>query len=215
MALPASFLDELRARTPMAALVSRRVKLSRSGKSWKGCCPFHGEKTPSFYVYDDGYHCFGCGAHGDAIAFVMNGQGASFIEAVEMLASEAGLDVPKPTPAAAEAEQQRLDLTGVLDLAATIFQRQLHTPGGNAALGYLRGRGLTDDTIARFGLGWSGEGRGALITEMGRDGVDVARMAEAGLRRPGAWRCQAEIYQWAGIAGFLQGAESLCPGLGP
>ncbi len=181
MALPASFLDELRARTPMAALVSRGVKLSRSGKSWKGCCPFHGEKTPSFYVYDDGYHCFGCGAHGDAIAFVMNGQGASFIEAVEMLAAEAGLDVPKPTPAAAEAEQQRLDLTGVLDLAATIFRRQLHAPGGTAALGYLRGRGLTDDTIARFGLGWSGEGRGALIAEMVRDGVDAARMAEAGL----------------------------------
>ena len=181
MALPASFLDELRARTPMPALVGRTVKLSRSGKSWKGCCPFHGEKTPSFYVYDDGYHCFGCGAHGDAIGFVMNTQGASFREAVDSLASEAGLDVPKPTPAAAEAERQRLDLNGVLDLAATIFQRQLREPGGAAALAYLRGRGLAGDTIARFGLGWSGEGRGALIAELAREGVDPARMAEAGL----------------------------------
>ena len=83
MALPPAFLDELRARTPMAALVGRKVKLARSGKSWKGCCPFHGEKTASFHVYDDGYHCFGCGAHGDAIGFVMNTEGAGFVEAVE------------------------------------------------------------------------------------------------------------------------------------
>ena len=76
MALPASFLDELRARTPLPAVIGRRVRLARSGRQWKGCCPFHGEKTPSFYVYDDHYHCFGCGAHGDAITFVMQSQGA-------------------------------------------------------------------------------------------------------------------------------------------
>ncbi len=96
--LPDSFLEELRARTPLAALIGRRVKLSRSGRQMKGCCPFHGEKTPSFYVYDDGYHCFGCGAHGDAISFVMQTAGASFMEAVQSLAGEAGLDVPKPSP---------------------------------------------------------------------------------------------------------------------
>src|SRR5690348_5144700 len=96
MALPPQFLDELRARTPLAAVVSRRVRLARSGRQWKGCCPFHGEKTPSFYVYEDGhYHCFGCGAHGDAIGFVMQSEGTSFTEAVERLAGEAGLDVPK------------------------------------------------------------------------------------------------------------------------
>ena len=71
MALPPAFLDELRARTPMHGLVSRRVKLSKSGRNWRGCCPFHNEKSPSFYVYDDGFHCFGCGAHGDAISFTM------------------------------------------------------------------------------------------------------------------------------------------------
>ena len=181
MALPPAFLDELRARTPMPALVGRKVKLSRSGKSWKGCCPFHGEKTPSFYVYDDGYHCFGCGAHGDAIGFVMNTEGAGFIEAVERLAGEAGLDVPKPSPAAAEAERERLDVTGVLDLAAASFARRLHEREGREALAYLRGRGLTDETIQRFGLGWSGEGRGDLVGEMGRAGVDPSRLAEAGL----------------------------------
>ena len=181
MALPPAFLDELRARTPMAALVGRKVKLARSGKSWKGCCPFHGEKTPSFYVYDDGYHCFGCGAHGDAIGFVMQAEGAGFVEAVERLAGEAGLDVPKPSPQAAEAERERLDLNGVLAAAAASFVRRLHEREGREALAYLRGRGLTDETIARFGLGWSGEGRGDLVAELGRAGIDPARMAEAGL----------------------------------
>ena len=181
MALPPAFLDELRARTPMAALVGRKVKLARSGKSWKGCCPFHGEKTASFYVYDDGYHCFGCGAHGDAIGFVMNTDGAGFIEAVERLAGEAGLDVPKQSPAAAEAERDRLDLTGVLDLAAASFTRRLHEPQGREALAYLHGRGLSDETIQRFGLGWSGDGRGSLVAELARLDIDPARMLEAGL----------------------------------
>ena len=181
MALPPAFLDELRARTPLAALIGRKVKLARSGKSWKGCCPFHGEKTPSFYVYDDGYHCFGCGAHGDAIGFVMNSESAGFIEAVERLAGEAGLEVPKPSPAAAEAERERLDLTGVLDLAAASFVRRLHAREGREALDYLRGRGLTEETIQRFGLGWSGDGRGELSAELKRADVDPARMAEAGL----------------------------------
>ena len=103
MPLPSAFLDELRARIPLPAVIGRRVRLSAPGRQWKGCCPFHGEKTPSFYVYDDHYHCFGCGAHGDAISFVMQSQGAGFIEAVEQLAAEAGLDVPKPSPEAAEA----------------------------------------------------------------------------------------------------------------
>ena len=181
MALPASFLDEVRARTPMAALVGRRVKLARSGKSWKGCCPFHEERSASFHVYDDGYHCFGCGAHGDAISFLMNTQGASFIDAVEALAGEAGLDVPKPSPAVEQAERQRLDLSGVLDLAAEAYQRRLFGREGAAALAYLRGRGLTEDTIRRFGLGWSGDGRGGLVAELGQGGIEPARMAEAGL----------------------------------
>lgn len=184
MALPAAFLDELRARTPLAAVIGRRVKLARSGRQWKGCCPFHGEKTPSFYVYDDHYHCFGCGAHGDAITFVMQSQGAGFTEAVEQLAAEAGLDVPKPSPQAAEAERRRLDLHGVLEAAAAAFQRRLFLAEGRAGLDYLRGRGLSDETIRRFGLGWSGEGRGSLIAELGREGIGPDLLAEAGLLRP-------------------------------
>jgi DNA primase len=185
MALPPSFLDELRIRTPLSAVIGRRVRLARSGRQWKGCCPFHGEKTPSFYVYDDHYHCFGCGAHGDAIGFVMQSQGAGFMEAVEQLATEAGLEVPKPSPEAAEADRKRHDLTSVLELAQTTYQRRLRLPEGRAALEYLRGRGLTEDTIQRFGLGWSGEGRGALIGDLKREGVEQDLLMETGLLRGG------------------------------
>lgn len=182
MALPPAFLDELRARTPMHGLVSRRVKLRKSGRNWTGCCPFHSEKTPSFYVYEDGYHCFGCGAHGDAIGFVMQTSGASFMDTVESLAAEAGLEVPKPSPRAAEVEQDRQDLVGVMDRAQAEFARLLHTPQGAAGLAYLRGRGLSDATIARFGLGWSGEGRGSLVRALAP--IEPDRLEECGLLRP-------------------------------
>lgn len=183
MALPAQFLEELRARTPLAALIGRRVRLAKSGRQWKGCCPFHGEKSPSFYVYDDHFHCFGCGAHGDAITFVMQSQGSGFMEAVEALSGEAGLDVPKATPEAAEAERRRHDLHSVLAAAAAFFQRRLAGSDGARGRDYLRGRGLTDATIARFGLGWSGDGRGGLVNELRADGIEPGMLLEAGLLR--------------------------------
>src|ERR1700753_1434667 len=128
MALSPAFLEELRARTPLAAVVGGRVKLARSGGQMKGCCPFHNEKTPSFYVYEDGYHCFGCGAHGDAIGFVMQTQSAGFMEAVQQLAAEAGLQVPQPSPEAAEAERRQHDLVSVLQAAQASYQRRLGLP---------------------------------------------------------------------------------------
>ena len=185
MALPAGFLDELRARTPLGAVVGRRVKLARSGRNWKGCCPFHNEKTPSFYVYENGFHCFGCGASGDAISFVMQTQGLGFIEAVEQLAGEAGMDVPKPTPEAAAAEQRRHSLQEVLEAAQAAYRRRLHLPEGARALEYLRGRGLSEGTIERFGLGWSGEGRGVIAAELARQGIATDLLLDAGLLRPG------------------------------
>ena len=183
MALPSGFLDELRARVPLATLIGRRHKLERSGRQWKTCCPFHGEKTASFYVYDDHYHCFGCGAHGDAITFVMQSEGAGFMEAVERLAAEAGLEVPKLSPAVAEAERRRHTLSGVLETAAAFFQRKLFLPEGRKALEYLTGRGLSDETIRSFGLGWSGEGRGALLAGLGREGITQDLLIETGLLR--------------------------------
>src|SRR6202790_1366404 len=183
MALPPQFLDELRARTPLSAVIGRRVRLARSGRQWKGCCPFHGEKTPSFYVYDDHYHCFGCGVHGDAITFVMQSQGASFPEAVEQLAAEAGMHVPTPSPEAAEAEKRRLDLAGILEAPSASFQRRLFLPEGREAREYLTARGLSDETIDRYGLGWSGEGRGAVASDLAREGVTVEQLVDAGLMR--------------------------------
>ena len=176
MALPAGFLDELRARTPLAALVGRRVRLARSGRQWKGCCPFHGEKTPSFYVYEDGhYHCFGCGAHGDAISFVMqsrgrrlHGGGRAACRRGRAGGAEALAGGGRGRAAAARPR------IGVLEAAQASYQRRLFLPEGAPALDYLRGRGLTEETIRRFGLGWSGEGRGALAAELARDGIDAA-----------------------------------------
>ena len=183
MALPPDFLDELRARTPLPGLIGRRTRLTRSGRNWKACCPFHNEKSPSFYVYDDHYHCFGCGAHGDAITFVMQTEGAAFMEAVERLAAEAGLEVPKPSPRAAERERERRDLHGVLAAAADAYARRLRAPEGADALAYLKRRGVSEESIARFGLGWSGDGRGGLVSELANQGIATEQMEQAGLLR--------------------------------
>ncbi|MFC4166640.1 DNA primase [Teichococcus aestuarii] len=185
MSLPPNFLEELRLRTPLAPLIGRSVKLTRAGRQWRGCCPFHGEKSPSFYVYDDHYHCFGCGAHGDAIAYVMQSQGASFPEAVERLAAEAGLEVPKATPQQARREEKRRDLHGVMQAAAEAFQRRLRLPEGRAGLDYLLRRGLSEETIRKFGLGWSGGGRGTLAADLKPLGIEPPQLVEAGLMRAG------------------------------
>ncbi len=104
MSLSPAFLDELRARTTLSVLVGRTVKLQRAGREHRACCPFHNEKSPSFYVNDDKgfYHCFGCGAHGDAIRWLTEHQGLPFIDAVKDLAQAAGLDMPAPDRRAAE-----------------------------------------------------------------------------------------------------------------
>jgi len=181
MQLPPSFLEELRARTPLPELIGSRVRLSRSGRQWKACCPFHDEKTPSFQVYDDHFHCYGCGAHGDAISFVMQSQGLGFMEAVTELASRAGLSVPQPSAEAEVAQAARQDAFSVLEAAARAFARRLFLPEGRAALAYLSERGLTEQTIRDFALGWSGEGRGALVAELAREGFSEARLLTAGL----------------------------------
>jgi DNA primase len=185
VAIPESFLDELRARLPLAAVVGRRVQLRRVGRDLKGLCPFHAEKTPSFHVREDKgfYHCFGCGAHGDAIRFVMNTENLGFLDAVEKLAAEAGLSVPKPTPEAAAAAARQASLAEVAEKAARHFAESLWRREGAAALAYLRGRGLADETIRAFGLGWSGEGRGALAQALKGDGVTAEQLVAVGLMK--------------------------------
>ena len=182
MAFDAAFLDELRNRTPLASLIGRRNKLVRSGRNWKTCCPFHGEKTPSFYVYDDHFHCFGCGAHGDAISYVMQSEGRSFPEAVEQLANEAGLDIPKSDPRTEARAREVKSLGDVLNLVQASYRRRLFLPEGREGLAYLRGRGLSDATIERFGLGWSGDGR-RLVEELRPHDVTPDMLVQAGLMR--------------------------------
>jgi DNA primase len=185
VALPESFLDELRARTPLGALVGRRVRLTRAGRELKGLCPFHTEKTPSFHVVEDKgfFHCFGCGAHGDAIGFVMRCENLGFMEAVERLAGEAGLTVPRANPEAAAAAERAAGLSAIAEAAAAAFLRRLHLPEGWPALDYLRRRGLTDETIRLFGLGWSGEGRGAIAADLRGQGVTVEQLVAVGLMK--------------------------------
>jgi DNA primase len=184
MALPAHFLEELRARTPMAPLVARRVKLTRAGRNWRGLCPFHNEKSPSFHVYENGFHCFGCGASGDAISWVMQTQGLEFIEAITALAAEAGMDVPAPTPRAAEEARARADIFAVLEAAQASFARRLAAPEGEAGRAYLAARGLDAAACARHGIGWAPDGRDTLIRELAPQDIQLAQLVEAGLARP-------------------------------
>ena len=135
MAIPEHFLVELRSRIGLADLIGRRVKLVKRGREYTGLCPFHNEKSPSFTVNEDKdfYHCFGCSAHGNAINFVMNTEGLSFPEAVERLAAEAGMDVPRSTPRDQEAEARRKDLYDVMQIAAEWFEGQLVGMAGQGA----------------------------------------------------------------------------------
>jgi len=161
MAFPPGFLDELRARISLAGLVGRRVRLTRKGREHAGLCPFHNEKTPSFYVVEDKgfFHCFGCGAHGDAIGYLMRADNLDFIEAIERLAGEAGLQVPQSTPQERERAQRQKTLLEALAAAAALFEAQLWAPGGARAREYLFGRGLDEETIRRFRLGWADDHR--------------------------------------------------------
>jgi len=188
MAFPPHFLEELRRRLSLANAISRRIKLQRRGREFVGLCPFHKEKTPSFSVVEEKgfYHCFGCGAHGDVISFTMQTGNLSFPEAVEALAREAGLEVPKPTPEERERAQRQTTLRGALDAAAQWFEEQLHGPAGREALAYLGKRGLDPDTIRRFRLGFAPDRRTALKLALGKIFPEPL-LIEAGLvRKPTA-----------------------------
>ena len=192
MAFPPQFLDELRARVPVTSVVGRRLKLTRKGRESQGLCPFHNEKTPSFTVNDDKgfFHCFGCGAHGDAIGFEMRIGHLSFTEAVERLAAEAGLEVPKATPEEQVREQRRASLHDAMEAACAFFEQNLRGSSGREGWQYLKGRGLSDETIARFRLGWAPDSRTALKTALMCDTLPESLLLEAGLLKkpdgPGA-----------------------------
>ncbi|MET3710070.1 DNA primase [Sphingomonas trueperi] len=164
MSLTPAFLDELRTRTTLSTLIAKSVKLQRAGKEFRACCPFHNEKTPSFYVNDDKgfYHCFGCGAHGDAIRWMTDQRGLPFIDAVKELAQAAGLDMPEQDRRAAEKAERAKGLHELMGDAATWFTERLNGIEGVEARAVLQRRGITPETARSFGLGFAPDSRGKL-----------------------------------------------------
>jgi DNA primase len=182
MAFPPRFLDELRHRISLAEVVGRRVKLVRHGREFTGLCPFHKEKTPSFSVVEEKgfYHCFGCGAHGDVIGFVMQTENLTFPEAVEQLAHKAGLEVLKATPEERARAERAQTLQGAMEAACVFFETQLKLPAHRAAREYLAGRGLDEAAIRLFRLGFAPDSRDALRRALGAK-IPEALLLEGGL----------------------------------
>jgi DNA primase len=181
MTLTPAFLDELRARTTLSALIGRSVKITRAGREYKACCPFHNEKTPSFTINDEKgfYHCFGCGAHGDAIRWMTEHNGLPFIDAVKELAQAAGLDMPEDDPRAAQRAERARGLHEVMADAAKFYSEQLRGIAGAEARALLQRRGINANTASAFGMGYAPDSRTKLREALKSYGD--AMLVEAGL----------------------------------
>ena len=181
MTLSPAWRDELRARTLLSSVIAPSVKLIKAGREFKACCPFHNEKTPSFTVNDEKgfYHCFGCGAHGDAIRFLTDNRGLPFMDAVKELAAKAGMEVPAPDPRARERADRTAGLTDVMAQVQAWFAGQLQGIEGSAAREYLARRGIDSETVRRFGIGLAPEGRSRLKQTLSHLGED--RLVETGM----------------------------------
>ncbi len=186
MAFPPQFLDEIRARLPVSSVVGKRVKLIRRGREYVGLSPFSNEKTPSFTVNDEKgfFHCFSSSEHGDIFKFLMKTQNLSFPEAVERLADEAGLEMPRETPEAVQEAARATVMREAVDAACVIFEQALRSPEGQVGLEYLKGRGLTDETIARFRLGFAPPGN-VVKSKLTARGIKEDVLLEARLLSPG------------------------------
>ena len=180
--LTPQWLDELRSRITLSAIVGRSVRLTKAGREFKACCPFHNEKTPSFYVNDEKgfYHCFGCEAHGDAIRWMTDQNGLPFMDAVKELAAEAGMEVPAPDPRAAQQAEKRASLHDVTAAAQAFYVDRLRSPDGAAARAYLGRRGFSQAVIEAFGFGFAPEERQAMPRALSQ--FDEPMLLETGLR---------------------------------
>ena len=183
MRFPPQFLDELRARLPVSEVVGRRVKLKKSGSEWRGLSPFNKERTPSFYVNDQKsmWFDFSAGKNGSIFDFVMLTEGLSFPEAVERLAEQAGLALPKPSQEDIARDERRKTLYEIVELAAKFFEATLASRAGARARGYLGDRGIDPETQVKFRLGYAPNERFALKEHLGSQGISTEDMVEAGL----------------------------------
>ncbi|WP_366656999.1 DNA primase [Fodinicurvata sp. EGI_FJ10296] len=185
MSIPPSFLEDVKSRIGLSDLVGRSVRLKKAGREYSGLCPFHKEKSPSFTVNNDKgfFHCFGCGAHGDHIGFLTDHDGLSFMDAVETLASMAGMEVPRPAPGDQAREKRRKTLHDLVEEACRYFQGALNTRDGETARDYLKGRGLDDAAITRFRIGYAPAAGQRLVEHLTAREFDPAAIEEAGLIR--------------------------------
>ncbi|CAM3185301.1 DNA primase [Sphingomonas antarctica] len=181
MSLSPAFLDELRTRTLLSALVGKTVKLQRAGREWRACCPFHDEKTPSFYVNDSKgfYHCFGCSAHGDAIRWLTDQRGLPFMDAVKELANAASMDLPAPDPREAQRQERAAGLHDAMAAAEAWFIEQLNGVEGGEARAYLKTRNISPELAAKFGIGLAPDSRGRLRSALTKFGDPM--LVECGL----------------------------------
>jgi|HigsolmetaAR201D_1030396.scaffolds.fasta_scaffold02204_3 DNA primase len=179
--IPQHFIDELVARADIVEVIASRVPLKKHGKEYKACCPFHGEKTPSFTVVPDKqfYHCFGCGAHGTVIGFLMEHDHLSFPEAIEELAARLGLDVPREVQALSRPVTPTEPLFAVLEKAAELYRKELKA--SERAKSYFKSRGITGETAARFGLGYAPDTWDFLTRSLGQTDKDRQSLLQAGL----------------------------------
>ncbi len=182
MAITPQWKDELRARITLSTVIMRTEKLVKKGREWSACCPFHDEKTPSFYVNDQKqfYHCFGCGAHGDVISWMTEQRGLSFIDAIKELAAEAGMEVPAPDPVAARKAEKRAELVDVTTMAQDWFVHNLRSGEGREALSYLNNRGLKPEVLREFGFGYAPENKQALNNALPQ--FEDQMLVETGMR---------------------------------
>ena len=179
--IPDSFIDELLARVDIVDVIERRVPLKKAGREWTACCPFHNERTPSFYVSPakQFFHCFGCGAHGSAVKFLMDYERLEFPDAVEELAQTVGLTVPREGGRDAAPREDKTDLYALLDAAALWYEGELsRNPDAQA---YCRKRGLDAETIKRFRLGWAPAGYDGVIKALGNTPRRMELLNEAGM----------------------------------
>ncbi|MEM7493615.1 MAG: DNA primase [Pseudomonadota bacterium] len=181
--IPDGFVDEMKARLRPSDIIGRKVKLKKQGKEWVGLSPFTNEKTPSFYVNDQKkiFKCFSSGLGGDVITFVMETERLSFMEAVEKLADEAGMSLPKATPQDQEAYNRRERLYAACEAAAAYFEEQLRGEAGAQARAYLEGRGLLSASWERYRLGFAPNGWQTLLDVLKDRGFTIDELQGAGL----------------------------------
>ncbi len=182
--IPQAFIDELMNRVDIVDVIDSRVQLKKAGHEYKACCPFHNEKTPSFTVSPGKqfYHCFGCGAHGTALGFLMEYEHLGFVEAIEDLASQVGMEVPYEQGQSHSVNPELGRLYDILEQASHFFQQQLRShPQAGQAVDYLKGRDFSGEIAARYGFGYAPPGWNNLIDQFGKDPASLKLLITAGL----------------------------------